>query len=539
MHIKTAAIQKFKRFTQLNITGLTPETKLVVLTGPNGCGKSSLFDAFRLWYAMNGNGNYFEHDKDYHFKIGQSVRDDAWQWLVQLDFYATPQERIDCREKQFYFRTAYRNSPDFTIQNLERVGKIAEEKIAAKMIDNDECVSTNYQRLVSSTIASLYDGKSDSLSVAALREKLIGEVRGSMGRVFDDLILTGPGNPMQSGSFYFEKGTSKDFHYKNLSGGEKSAFDLLLDFIVKREFYNNTVYCIDEPETHLHTRLQARLLEELFTQLPGNSQLWISTHSIGMMRKAMDLQKANPQSVAFLDFHNQDFDQAVNLTPVVLSRQHLLKNLEVALDDLAHLVAPEVVVLCEGKPAAGGKNSVAAEFDAFCYRKIFTAEFPNADFISVGNQHDVQSDRLEMGRAIQTLIRGTKVIRLIDRDDRAPQEITELQAQGVRVLSKRHLESYLFDDELLAKLCTSVGKVDKIPELLAIKTSALAEIVKQGKSADDVKSAGGLIYIGAKRLLELSQAGGDTVAFLKFTMLPLLTSDTAAYKQLNQDVFGA
>lgn len=40
-------------------------------------------------------------------------------------------------------------------------------------------------------------------------------------------------------------------------------------------------------------------------------------------------------------------------------------------------------------------------------------------------------------------------------------------------------------------------------------------------------------------LLELAQAGGDTVAFLKFTMLPLLTSDTATYKILKLDVFGA
>jgi hypothetical protein len=213
--------------------------------------------------------------------------------------------------------------------------------------------------------------------------------------------------------------------------------------------------------------------------------------------------------------------------------------LEVALDDLAHLVAPEVVVLCEGKPAAGGKNSAAAEFDAFCYRKIFTDEFPNADFISVGNQHDVQSDRLEMGRAIQTLIRGTKVIRLIDRDDRAANEINELQAQGIRVLGKRQLESYLLEEELLTKLCNSVGKTDKVSELLGIKTLALAEIVKQGKPADDVKSAAGLIYVGAKRLLELAQPGGDAAAFLKFAMLPLLTKDTAAYKQLKSDVFGA
>ena len=405
------------------------------------------------------------------------------------------------------------------------------------MIENDDCVPANYRRLASTAINSLFDGKDDALSVPALREKLIGQVRDSMSRVFDELTLTGLGKPLENGTFYFEKGVSRDFHYKNLSGGEKAAFDLLLDFIVKREFYDDTIYCIDEPETHLHTRLQAKLLGELFTQLPVSSQLWISTHSIGMMRKAMDLQKANPESVIFLDFHNEDFDQAITLSPVILSREHWLKHLEVALDDLAHLIAPEVVVLCEGKPAAGGKNSAAAEFDAFCYRKVFADEFPNADFISVGNQHDVQSDRLEMGRTIQTLIRGTKVIRLIDRDDRAADEITVLHEQGVRVLSKRHLEGYLLDDELLAKLCNALSKADKVADLLTIKTEALTEIAKQGKPSDDVKSAAGLIYVGAKRVLELSQCGGDAIAFLKFTMLPLLTTDTAAYKQLKQDVF--
>ena len=38
---------KFKRFVDLTIRDMSPDAKLIVLLGPNGCGKSSLFDAFQ------------------------------------------------------------------------------------------------------------------------------------------------------------------------------------------------------------------------------------------------------------------------------------------------------------------------------------------------------------------------------------------------------------------------------------------------------------------------------------------------------------
>ena len=47
MKLKSARIRHFKRFVDLAIHGLPPNAKLVVLLGPNGCGKSSLFDAFQ------------------------------------------------------------------------------------------------------------------------------------------------------------------------------------------------------------------------------------------------------------------------------------------------------------------------------------------------------------------------------------------------------------------------------------------------------------------------------------------------------------
>ena len=49
MKIKQVKLVKFKRFSDLIISEIPESTKLVVLVGPNGCGKSSLFEAFNFW----------------------------------------------------------------------------------------------------------------------------------------------------------------------------------------------------------------------------------------------------------------------------------------------------------------------------------------------------------------------------------------------------------------------------------------------------------------------------------------------------------
>ena len=46
-------------------------------------------------------------------------------------------------------------------------------------------------------------------------------------------------------------------------------------------------------------------------------------------------------------------------------------------------------------------------------------------------------------------------------------------AQGVRPLSRRYIESYLFDDEILSKLCAHVGHPERTQEFLAEKAKLL------------------------------------------------------------------
>lgn len=435
---------------------------------------------------------------------------------------------MDEKKKLFYVRSAYRIEADFTISGLSRAGSIFDAPRPAKMIDMDVAVSDNYRRLVSQTVAGVYDTSLDDLKVAELRDRFIGEVRTTMKRVFPNLNLVGVGDPLGQGTFLFEKDGSSEFHYKNLSGGEKAAFDLLLDFVIKAAAYDNSVICIDEPDSHLNPRLHGPLLHALCELLPPNSQLWIATHSAGMMRKARDLENSIPGSVVFLDFE-EDFDTSATIEPVAVDRAFWGRVLEVALDDLARLVAPAQVVLCEG-----GEGS---EFDARCYRQIFAGEFPDTDFLSVGSAGEVQRDRLRVGKAIQALVSGTEVIRLIDRDDRSNAEIATERSRGVRVLSLRSIESFLWSDELIEKLCEVEGVPQRKGEALQKKRDALAAAATRGRPADDMKAASGELYNALKQLLGLRRRGSNAAEFMSETMIPLMTGDTDIYKNLKRDVF--
>lgn len=478
-------------------------------------------------------------DESYGTKVGTPAI--SWPDHVALVFHeGTPQGILEMK-KLIYVRTAFRNEADFQITSFNRLASPLDTPRAGRLIDNDMSVSENYQRLLMQTIDGIYDSSiPDTTTKGEIRDRIIGQVQRAMRKVFPDLVLTGVGGVSSAsggqGTFYFEKGNAKGFLYKNLSAGEKAAFDLILDMVVKSETYDNTIWCIDEPETHLNTRVQGILLETLMELMPPNCQLWLASHSIGFMRKAWEMSKADGESVAFIDMQDVDFDIPVTLVPVQPTREFWARTLDVALGDLAQLVAPEEVVLCEGRPKKGQEDQKAA-FDAACYRQIFAREHPHTDFVSVGNSMDASRDRLEVGFAIQALSTGTKLIRLIDRDLRSDEEVTILKDQNIRVLGRRHIESYLLDDDVIRALCISKEQIDRTEEALKIKADGVAESVNRGHDPDDMKSPSGSIYVGLRRLLSLTGAGSTWEAFASGTLAPLLTPNLPVYRELQSDIF--
>jgi hypothetical protein len=401
-------------------------------------------------------------------------------------------------------------------------------------MQNDQTVSENYQRLVAKTLAGVYNTSNNDKTVERLRDELVGKIKGSLSKVFDDLNLSSIGDPLSNGSFYFEKGTAKDFPYKNLSAGEKSVFDLILDVIIKSSFYSDAVFCIDEPEAHMHTRLQSKVLRELNTLTPNNSQLWISTHSIGMLKEAEDIEGENPGTVVFFDFDNRDFDSAEVIQPTIINRTIWNRFFDLALADFSKLIAPKIIVFCEGT-SQGRKYK---DFDALIYEKILGEKYHDATFVSVGSCSEIEDLENQSVKMISKILKSSKIIKFVDRDDKSDIEVAELLQKGIRTSGRRHIECYLLDDEIIEKLCSSVGKGEIVEQCLHAKTAAIQDSMNRGNPQDDVKSASGKLFNELKRILGLTQCGNNTCAFLRDTMAPLVTEETKVYEEIEKEIFG-
>ena len=529
MRIKSVHLDDYKRFTDLRIEDIPSTCRLVVLIGPNGSGKSSLFDAFLLKSQKDPsvqNTSINDDLREYYYKSRKEAEKrtaTAHLWPhIRIGFHETEPPQGSW-SSAFNIRSPYRNEHQLEVKNLSAVAPASEQQRFARIIEPDRAVSDNYRRLAWKRMFDLDGAAPSTETFGRYRAESLRPLQDAMTALFPDLALQDFGGVTGGGGFRFAKGTTSDFPYQNLSGGEKAAFDLLLDLFVKRQEFENAVYCIDEPEAHAAVAIQGRLLEALLVLLPPQSQLWIATHSIGFVRAAHK-RSEEQGDVVFLDFNDHDFDEQVTLTPTTTGRSFWRKTYNTALDDLAALVGPSRIVLCEGN-----RGDPSEGFDAKCYSELFGETHGDTLFLSRGSASQVERSQDLVG-IFEKILEGVEIVRLIDRDDmtedRRAQQIRE---SSMRILTRREVENYLYDPQVLLNFFRSNGLTEiprDIGELLADPVTG------------DIKPTSQQILIHSRRALDGVPLGNDRKEFALAHLVPALRDTLAVYSELEEDIFG-
>jgi len=534
LRLKSARICRFKRFVDLTIHNLPSDAKLIVLLGPNGCGKSSLFDAFQrnikvdYFFGMN------DEMKRYYWRTtSEGVAEDD---EVSLEFHGDNPTSPDDRKKSLYIRSAYRHDPSFLDRTIQQQPDVLDRHSVRRLIDADQTVQNNYQRIIWHLLSKV---TTPGLMTDDIINDAIGDLQSSLKRTFGDIRLDALVSVHNTGTFTFTKRRSRNFLYENLSAGEKAAFDLLLDITVNKTAFNDTLYCVDEPEAHLSTKIQGKLLKELYRLIPGNSQLWLATHSIGMVRTAQEIRAKHPEQVVFLDmgFHPsgaaRDYDKPQTIEPSNPDHKFWSRHYDVALDDMSRLLAPDCIVLCEGST-----QDDDSALDESCYNRIFAREFPRTLFISVGPATKVEKRMGDLLPVLKKIVSSTSIVRFRDRDALTAEEIEDKKAGDIRVMSEyRNIESMLLSDDVLSRLCESNGKSDRFDAIRTARDGALARTGDQ-QASDDLKPAAQAVHQAARTELKLSRSGESKQAFMRDVLAPLVTIGTPEYEKLKSDIFG-
>lgn len=464
MKIKKIQLKNgYKRFFDLTIDLGDEPKKIIALVGPNGCGKSSVLDGMlfhsNAWGAIGNKGG---KNHEYHsmHKIPNFDHTNVIIDFVEGDFVTMRNQRTALGKEKtiFSFRSPYRYNSNLKVAHSQATPEIKLNNYGAtSSSDLDDKMEENYRRLYVKYNKYLND---NNCRPSEAKDKIIGDLNLSIKKCLE-LEIQSIGNIESSqGTIYFKKPDHPhEFEFNVLSSGEKEVVDILLDLYLRQDEYNETIFLLDEPELHISTAIQKKLLLEINRLIGPNCQLWLTTHSIGFLRALQGDLKDECQIIQFKE--NINLAATVQtLVPMKKSISNWRKIFEVALDDLAHLVSPKQIIYCEGRDSPG-KNGKERGLDATVFNNIFSEKYHKTLFISSGGNTELDQ-RSDIALAILTKVYSSlEILVLKDRDISSGKLTTASERQIYldsnpkhhRILKRWEIENYLYDKEVLIKYC--------------------------------------------------------------------------------------
>ncbi|MVT09591.1 AAA family ATPase [Chitinophaga tropicalis] len=456
MRITKLELGNFKRFSDLTIEGIPATSKLVLLIGSNGSGKSSVFDAFD--YFARGYKNPIM--MDYYLKEGGDIKllftfaDGKREGTVDGFNYISDNLRL---YNKFIGRSSIRIVP--RIKNSGEVDVLASNGDSpASFIDVDERFNndvTAYIQMIDNALREpVFSGRSaDTLKIF---QDFIRPLNTSLLNIFGgdesttiQIAEYQNANAQTNPKLIFKKGASR-INYDLLSHGEKQVVILLLNFIVRKEQYKDAIIYIDEMDCHLNTSLQSRLLEEIVnTWIPDDAQLWTASHALGFIDYA---RSADNASIIDLDLLNFDIPQIITPEP----KENLeVYNIALPKETLQNILRDYKLVVVENQNAAHYNLALSGK------KYLFLPEKDSRDVFL-----NVKGDASKLG--------------IRDRDYIMDDEITRIQTKypNLRILRYYAFENYIYHPDNIAELDLIVfNKQEYIKEITDQKNQKLLAIV--------------------------------------------------------------
>lgn len=405
MKITDIHLQNFRRFTDLRIQNIPSTSKLVLVIGSNGSGKSSLFDAFEFANTdLKRDGNSTLHI-DYLKKIKGNPLNTNIVFDNGIVHNITDKSIFlnnNSPKNSFYGRTSFRQIPRLTRTSLgqNQFNFELDNDRPRFFIDKDNRFENDLEKIIGEILKAVFE---ENTSTEAIKQKYLSKIN----LAFENIFGTKNGTKLQItqiippldgkvAQIIFKKGIS-EIHYDYLSAGEKEVFNLLLNFISRNDYYQDSIYFLDEMDLHLNTKIQYNLLKEITENWIGEKcQLWTISHSLGFIEYAQQSEIAS-----ILDFDDLDFDFPQIILPENKENQSIYE-IAVGRDFLPSLFKNMAIYFVENK-------------DKEYYANL---QLENTIFVSAHNRNQVYQ------RVNNTELKG-----IVDRDFLSDEDILAIKKQ--------------------------------------------------------------------------------------------------------------